>query len=80
MNSDIAKRPQDTSFIEKRGWLLTPSTRLTVTHDQFPENEIVINGVWCDIGSHKVREEEMRFSEDAAVCHDCHDHFNDSWN
>jgi hypothetical protein len=50
--------------------------KLEVKHDQFPENEVIINGVWCDIGGHKVHEDEMRFSEDASVCNECHDHFN----
>jgi hypothetical protein len=49
--------------------------KLSVKHDLFPENEIIINGARCDIGGHKVHEDEMRFSEDAAVCQDCHDAF-----
>jgi hypothetical protein len=76
MKSDIAKRPQNTSFVEKRGWSLTPSTKLEVKHDQFPENEIIINAVWCDIGGHKVYEDEMRYGPyDASICFDCYDHF-----
>lgn len=51
--------------------------RLEVQHDRFPENEIVINGVWCDIGSHKVREDELvRMNVDATCCEGCYDNFN----
>lgn len=48
--------------------------KLAVRHDT-SEKEIIINGVWCDIGGHKVHEDEMRFSEDASVCFDCYDAF-----
>lgn len=48
--------------------------KLDVQHDT-SENEVIINAVWCDIGSHKVREDEMRFVGDAAVCDGCYDHY-----
>lgn len=53
-------------------------TKLEVTHDRFPENEILINAdCWCDIGSHKVPEFMMQSVQgDASVCADCYDHFN----
>jgi hypothetical protein len=51
--------------------------KLDVKHDHFPENEVVINGVWCDIGSHKVSENDLHNnSSDASVCEDCWEHFN----
>ena len=57
--------------------------KLQVTHDRYPENEVVINGVWCDIGSHMVNENDMRQASsvlfDANVCEGCYDHYNDSW-
>ncbi len=50
--------------------------KLKVTHDISPENEIIVNSVWCDIGGHKVHEDEMRFGpSDASVCYECYDHF-----
>ena len=50
--------------------------KLEVKNAAFPENEIIINAVWCDIGSHKVHEYEMRHgSWDANVCNDCYEHF-----
>lgn len=54
--------------------------KLPVKHDVSPENEIAINPVWCDIGSHKVSEWQMQGSSsilfDAAVCEDCYEHYN----
>jgi hypothetical protein len=54
--------------------------KIEVKHDAQPENEVIINAVWCDIGSHKVRETEMRQINsilfDASVCEDCYDHYN----
>lgn len=55
--------------------IVAPLHSLKVRHDQSPENEIIINAVWCDIGGHKAHEDEMRFSEDASVCYECYDHF-----
>lgn len=52
---------------------------LQVKHDVSPENEIAINPVWCDIGSHKVSETLIRSVADVAVCEDCYDHYTDSW-
>lgn len=50
-----------------------------VRHDISPENEIVINGVWCDIGSHMVREDELHRNSsilfDASVCEGCYEHY-----
>lgn len=54
---------------------------LKVKHDLFPENEAVINAVWCDIGSHKVSEDDLVIiAGDAAVCSACYDHYNSRWN
>lgn len=40
------------------------------------ENEVIINGVWCDIGSHKVSEDSLvTVAADATVCDDCYDHY-----
>lgn len=52
--------------------------KLQVTHDVFPENEILINAdSWCDIGSHMVREWMLvSVQGDAAVCEDCWEHYN----
>lgn len=56
--------------------------KIEVKHDQFPTNDVVINPVWCDIGSHMVSEEEMAYTGpmiDASVCQGCYDHYNDRW-
>lgn len=52
---------------------------LVVMHDLYPENEVVINGVWCDIGRHIVSEGEIVSinNNDAAVCEGCYEHHND---
>jgi hypothetical protein len=51
--------------------------KIEVSHDTQPENEIIINGVWCDIGSHKVSEDMLvAIAADAAVCEACYDHYN----
>ena len=50
--------------------------KLEVKHDRSPENEVVINGVWCDVGSHKVREDElvhMNVAIDASCCESCYE-------
>jgi hypothetical protein len=51
---------------------------LKVQHDRFPENELIINAVWCDVGSHKAREDEMRYmgEDGVAVCEGCYEHYN----
>lgn len=55
--------------------------KLKVIHDMFPENEVIINAVWCDIGSHKVSEDDLvAIAGDATVCEGCYDHYNDRWN
>lgn len=51
-------------------------TTLQVKHDRFPENEVAINPMWCDIGSHKVSENRIISKFDVAVCEDCYDHYN----
>jgi hypothetical protein len=30
--------------------------KLIVKHEAQPEHEVIINAVWCDIGSHKISE------------------------
>jgi len=51
--------------------------RLQVKHDTKERRiELIINPVWCDIGSHYVSEDFMRWGAwDASVCEDCYDHF-----
>jgi hypothetical protein len=50
---------------------------LKVTHDVQPENEVIINAVWCDIGSHNVSEDMLvAIAADATVCEGCYDHCN----
>jgi hypothetical protein len=50
---------------------------IEVTHDAQPENEIIINAVWCDIGSHKAPEDMLvTIAADAAVCEIVNEHYN----
>jgi hypothetical protein len=50
---------------------------LIVKHEAQPEHEVIINAVWCDIGSHKVSEDRLvTIAADATVCEDCYDHYN----
>lgn len=55
--------------------------KIEVKHDLYPINEVIINAVWCDIGSHKVSEDDLvAIAADATVCEGCYDHYNDRWN
>ncbi len=47
--------------------------KLPVKSDKH-EYEVVINGVWCDIGSHNVSEDQIRFMYDVSVCENCYEH------
>lgn len=54
--------------------------KLSVKSDM-TEYEVVINAVWCDIGSHKVSEDDLvGMAADVSVCQGCYDHYNERWN
>lgn len=45
---------------------------LPVTHDEYPENEIIINGVECTYCRETVDAEEIHSFEDVDMCESCY--------